>query len=62
MAREIEVVHDNDGGSGAASSAIWAVAFLIIVGLIVGAVYYSGILRSSPTKKVDVDISVPKSN
>ena len=58
MAREVQVVHD--GGGGAASNAIWAVALLIIVGLIVGVVYYSGLLRGAPTKKVDVEISAPR--
>ena len=59
MAREVEVVH-SDGGGGAASNAIWAVALLIIVGMIVGVVYYSGILRSNPTKKIDVEVTAPR--
>ncbi|MBV9217627.1 MAG: hypothetical protein JO053_15775 [Acidobacteria bacterium] len=41
-------------GEGTGSSAIWAVALIIIVALIVGAVYYSGIL----TRKQAVDINV----
>lgn len=49
---------DGDG-NGTASNAIWAVAMIIIVALIAGAVYYSGILTGGSTKKVDVDVSVP---
>ena len=60
---EKEVVPVESGGSRTASSAIWAVALVIIVGLIVGALYYSGALRRlgvgpAPTK-VDVKIDAP---
>lgn len=44
---------------GTASNAIWAVALIIIVGLVVGAVYFSGILKSGPKKEVDINISAP---
>lgn len=44
-----------------ASNAIWAVALIIIVAIIVGAVYYSGVLQKAGHKtEVDVDISAPK--
>jgi hypothetical protein len=60
VVEEEVVVRDADNGESTANSAIWAVAMIIIVALIAGAVYYSGILRTSPAKqKVDVDISVP---
>lgn len=50
---------DGDG-NGTASNAIWAVALIIIVALIAGAVYYSGILKGGgPTKNVDIDVTVP---
>lgn len=43
------------------SSAIWAVAMIIIVALIAGLIYY--VVRTGPTntvpKKVDIDVSVP---
>jgi len=42
-----------------ASNAIWAVALIIIVALIAGLVYYSGIHRGSNKKEIDVDITVP---
>ena len=41
-------------GESTGSNAIWAVALVIIVGLIVGAIFYSGVL----TKKQSVDINV----
>jgi len=65
MAKEVLVEREvvDGGGSGTASSAIWAITFLIIVGLIAAAVYYSGILRKGPaTQKIDVDISAPASH
>lgn len=60
-----QVIIDRDGGGGAGSSAIWAIALLIIVALIVGAVYYSGILTkagSGGDKKINVEVSAPSSN
>ena len=61
MAKEVLVEREVvDGGGGTASNAIWAITLLIIVGLIVGAVYYSGILRRGPaTQKIDVEVSAP---
>ena len=48
-----------DTGNGIASNAIWAVVLVLIVAMIVGAVYYSGILRTAPGGgKTDVDIKV----
>lgn len=46
-------------GEGTASNAIWAVALIIIVAMIVGVVYYSGILKTTQKKEIDVDISIP---
>jgi hypothetical protein len=59
MAKEVLVEREGDGGGGGtASNAIWAITLLIIVGLIVGAVYYSGILHRVPgTQKVDVKVA-----
>ena len=50
-----------DNGNGTASNAIWAVAMIIIVALIAGVLYFT-VLKGggpSPTKKVDVDVSIP---
>jgi NADH:ubiquinone oxidoreductase subunit 2 (subunit N) len=47
---------------GTASSAIWALAFIIIVGIIVGALYYSGILRritNPQPQKINVEVQAP---
>ena len=50
------------GGESTASNAIWAVAMIIIVAMIAGVVYYSGVLRRAPAaQKVDVDVKVPAS-
>ena len=41
---------------------IWAVAMIIIVAIIAGALYYSGALRgtrSEPAQKIDVEVSAP---
>lgn len=64
MAKEVLVERDvvDGGGGGTASNAIWAITLLIIVGLIVGAVYYSGILHRVPgAQKVDVKVTAPAS-
>jgi hypothetical protein len=42
-----------------ASNAIWAVALIIIVALIAGLIYYSGMLGQSGKKEIDVDVKVP---
>lgn len=51
------------GGNGTGSNAVWAIAFVIIVALIVGALYYSGALKklTSPQspQKVNVEVSAP---
>jgi hypothetical protein len=42
-----------------ASSFIWALAMILIVGIIMGALYYGGVFRGlNRDKKVDVDINV----
>lgn len=60
--RDVDVVRES-GDGGTASSAIWAIAMVIIVALIAGAVYYSGILKtrpgSQPAQKVNVEVKTP---
>lgn len=47
-------------GEGTGSNAIWAIALIIIVAIIAGVVYYSGILKTGPKKtEVDINISAP---
>jgi hypothetical protein len=58
--REVPVAVEREG---TASNAIWAIAFIVIVGMIVGALYYSGALRrlTSPQapSKVNVEVTAP---
>lgn len=49
-------------GESTGSNMIWAVTLLIIVAVIVGTLYYSGILggaKKTPDK-IDINISAPK--
>ena len=49
-------------GEGTGSSAIWAIAFIVIAGMIVGALYYSGALNrltKPQQQKINVEISAP---
>jgi hypothetical protein len=50
-----------DEGNSAASSAIWAVALIIIVGLLALVVWKGGILSGPAEKKVDINVSAPSS-
>ena len=62
---EKEVLVDGGGGGGTGSNIAWALAFVVIVGIIVGALFYSGALRrlTSPQapQKVNVEVSAPAS-
>ena len=60
--KEVVPVVEDSGDGGTGSNAIWAITFLIIVGLIVGALYYSGALRkltNQPAQKVNVEVKTP---
>lgn len=48
---------NSDGNTG--SNAIWAVAMIIIVAMIVGGAYYIVRMSGSTPKKVDIDVTVP---
>ncbi|MEP7076837.1 MAG: hypothetical protein ABI878_13605 [Acidobacteriota bacterium] len=41
------------------SNAVWAIALVVIVAIIAGLVYYSGILKTSPKKEVDIKVTAP---
>lgn len=45
--------------NGTGSNAVWAIALIVVVAIIAGVVYYSGILKSSPNKKVEINVTVP---
>lgn len=46
-------------GKSVANNLIWAVAMIIIVGMVAGALYYGGILSGKKKHEVDVEVSVP---
>jgi hypothetical protein len=47
-------------GEGTASNAIWAITFIIIiVGLIMGSLYFGGVLFGKQKKDIEVNVSVP---
>jgi hypothetical protein len=50
-----------DEGNSAASSAIWAVALIVIVGILALVVWKGGILTGPAEKKVDINVSAPGS-
>ena len=56
------MAHDDtgDGGSGVASNFIWALAMIVIVGMIAAALFYGGFLGGNRgQQKIDVDVSAP---
>ena len=60
--KEVVPVVEDSGDGGTGSNAVWAIAFVIIVALIVGALYYSGVLRritNQPAQKVNVEVKTP---
>jgi len=50
---------DDDSGAGVASNFVWAVALIVIVLIVMGALYYGGILSGNQKKDIDVDVSLP---
>lgn len=57
---EEETIHMADEGNSAASSAIWAVALIIIVGILALVVWKGGFLGPAE-KKVDINVTAPSS-
>jgi len=53
---------DEDNSTG--TNMVWAVAMIIIVAIIAGALFYSGALsgKRNPTQKIDVEVSAPATN
>ena len=48
--------------NGTGNNLIWAVALIIIVAIIAGALYYSGFLGGTKKEKLDINISAPAAN
>lgn len=49
-----------EDGESTSSSAIWAVALIIIVAIVMGALYYGGVLSGKPGKDtIEVNVTVP---
>jgi hypothetical protein len=46
-------------GESTGSNMIWAITLIIIVAILAGAVYYSGILSGKSKQEIDVDVKVP---
>jgi hypothetical protein len=44
---------------GVASNFIWALAFIIVVAMIMGGLYYSGFLGGTKKEKIDINIKGP---
>lgn len=51
-----------DDGNSTASNMIWAIAMIIIVAIIAGALYYGGFLSGKSRQKIDVEVSAPSSS
>lgn len=59
---EKEVLVTDGRRESTGSNAVWAIAFVIIVGIIVGALYYSGALRrltAPAAQKLNIEVSAP---
>ena len=54
-----EIIYMADDGNNTGSNFIWAVAMIIIVAIIAGALYYSGFLSGNRKQKIDVEVSAP---
>ncbi len=48
-----------DEGKNTASSFIWALAFIIVAAMIVGALYYSGFLTGKKKTEIDINVTAP---
>ena len=45
--------------SGFASNFVWALAFIMVVAIIMGGLYYSGFLGGTKKEKIDINIKGP---
>jgi hypothetical protein len=51
----VKMAEENSTGS----NLIWAVAMIIIVAIIAGALYYSGFLGGTKKEKIDINVTAP---
>jgi len=49
------MVEDNDTGS----NAVWAIALMVIVAIIAGVLYFSGVLTRNKKDDIDINVTVP---
>jgi outer membrane murein-binding lipoprotein Lpp len=48
--------------NGTGNNLIWAIAMIIIVAIIAGALYYSGCLGGTKKERIDINVTAPSSN
>ena len=48
--------------NGTGSNVVWAIAMIIIVAMIVGALYYSGFLGGTKKEQIDIEVKTPVTN
>lgn len=48
---------NEDNGTG--SNAVWAIAIVVVVAIIAGVVYYSGVLKTAPGKDINIKVTTP---
>ncbi len=41
------------------SNAVWAIALIIVVAIIAGVVYYSGVLRTNKGRDINIKVDAP---
>ncbi len=45
--------------NGTGNNLIWAIAMIIIVAIIAGALYYSGFLGGTKKEQIDINVTAP---
>lgn len=50
---------EEESAESVASNFIWALALIVVVMIIVGALYYGGVFSNKKKTEIDVDVSVP---
>ena len=45
--------------NGTGSNAVWAIALIIVVAIIAGVVYYSGVLKPNGKKEIYINVTAP---